>query len=340
MVIGFVILIVLLKFVGYGEILQSLALVNVGFLILMLGTKVLSLFIFNYKAFLLCKNIKPISFWKLLPIHLSGALVNNLTPGPSVGGEPVKAYFLEKATGMRGSKCFGLFTTDSLIFLVGTVIFMSLSTFYLIFSISFRKLAYFLAGWFAIFIILSILMVLFIFKISRNKERMDRFLVRIYKFRLFKFIKKKFKTPEIFVKSFHSKQKAFMGTIKTLMIDKRTVLKVLGASLIWYPLQALGLWFLLSGMGLQVSFIRLVAVTTVSMSLGFIIFVPGGTGAVESAIILLMSLLGVPASAITAAVLLDRAAYYIMTYVFGYLALSYVSMIYTAPGKMIKKLDT
>ena len=67
---------------------------------------------------------------------------------------------------------------------------------------------------------------------------------------------------------------------------------------------------------------------------------PGGTAAVESAIILLMSLLGVPASAITAAVLLDRAAYYIMTYVFGYLALSYVSMIYTAPGKMIKKLDT
>lgn len=340
MLVGFVVLIFLLRFVGYGEIFRTIALINIGYILLMIVTKVISVLIFNYKTYLLSKSIKPISFWTLLPIHMAGALVNNLTPGPSVGGEPLKAYYLEKATGLRGSICFGLYTMDSLIFLAGTAIFMTLSIFFLIFSISSKLvgLKYMLAGWLALFIILGVLLVLFILKVSKNKKRFIALLRKIFNFRLFKFLRKYFKSSDDFVKEILSKHRAFTKTLKLLWGNKKTLWNVLFASIIWYPLQALGVWFLFKGMGFSVSFVHLVAVITVSMSVGFIIFVPGGTGAVEATTIILMTMLGVPASAITAAILLDRMVLYVMVYLFGYLCLSYIAMIYTTPGLMYKRL--
>jgi len=340
MLLGFVVLVILLKFVGYGEVFRTIALINIWFIFLMIGTKVVSLFVFNYKTYLLSKNIKPMSFWTLLPIHLAGALVNNLTPGPSVGGEPLKAYYLEKASGLRGSICFGLYTMDSLIFLVGTAIFMTISTFFLIFSISAKlvRLRYMLAGWFLLSLILGVLILFFILKVSKNKKRFIALLRKVFNFRLFKFLGKYFESSDAFVKAILSKHRAFTKTLKLLWGDKKTLWKVLLASIIWYPLQALGVWFLFKGMGFSVSFVRLVAVVTVSMSFGFLIFVPGGTGAVEAAVIVLMTMLGVPASVITAAILLDRVAYYVMTYFFGYLCLSYIAMIYTSHERMYNRL--
>ncbi|MFH1450842.1 MAG: flippase-like domain-containing protein [archaeon] len=340
MLVGFVVLIIVLKFIGYGEIFRTIAMINIWFILLMFGTKVLSALMFNYKVYLLSKNLKPISFWKLLPIHLAGSLVNQLTPGPSVGGEPLKAYYLEKATGYRGSICLGLYAMDSLIFMVGSAIFMIFSTLFLVWSIQLEKLRYILLGWFAIALVFAIFVVLFVFKLSKNKDRFNNFLKRVYKFPLFKFLRKHFSSAEDFVRKLHSKRKAFITTLKHLSKDRKTLFYVLVVSILWYPLQAFGMWLLFVGMGIQVPFLRLMAVTTVSMSLGFLIFVPGGTGAYESAVILLMTMLGVSAKVITAAVILDRAGYYLLTYVVGYLALSYVTMIYASADRMYTRLET
>jgi uncharacterized protein (TIRG00374 family) len=129
-----------------------------------------------------------------------------------------------------------------------------------------------------------------------------------------------------------------MKTLSHLWKDKFALWVVFLSGFVWYLLQGLGLWFLFRGMGYPIPFFRLVAVMTVGMSIGYLVFVPGGTGATEGSIVLIMSLLGVPASVITAVILVNRFVYYFMAYVVGYLALSYLSMIYTAPGKMIKHI--
>jgi uncharacterized protein (TIRG00374 family) len=224
----------------------------------------------------------------------------------------------------------------SLVFLVTTFVFMTFSTFYLIFSIGLIKLRYFLLIWFLVFIIAAIIVVFFIFKISKQKKRFEKLLRWIYKFSLCKFIRKNFKSSDKFVQQVRSKQKAFLGTIKYLWVDKKAIWVIFTVGFFWYLLQGFGLWLLFKGLGFSVPYFRLVAVMTISLSIGYLVFVPGGTGATEGAAVLIMSLLGVPASAIAAVILVDRFTYYLMGYGFGYLAISYLSMVYTTPGKMIK----
>jgi hypothetical protein len=339
--LGIIVLVTLLKFVGYREVFATISKINPIYILLVICIRPVSLFLFSFKTYFLSQKIpklKKISFWKYCLIQLSGMLVNNLTPGPSVGGEPLKAYYLEKATGMRGSACLGLYAMDSLVFMVTTFIFMSFSTFYLIFSIGIPKLKYFLAIWFLICLIVAMVIVFVIFRLSKQKKRFEKLLRWLYKFPPLKILRKNAKSADKFVRSVNSKQKAFMSMLKHLWKDKKVLWTIFLAGFIWYLLQGLGLWFLFKGLGFSVPFFRLVAVMTISLSVGYLVFVPGGTGATEGSAVLIMSLLGVPASAITAVILVDRFTFYILTYLFGYLAISFLSMIYTTPGKMIKNL--
>ena len=339
--LGVIVLFVLLKVVGFKEVFRTIGMINPVFILLTICVFPVSIFLFTFKVYFLSRTlpIKKISIGKYALIHLSGVLFNNLTPGPSVGGEPLKAYYLEKATGTRGSVCFGLYAMDSLVFLVTTFIFMTFSTLYLIFSISIPKLKYILLIWFAIFVISAIVVLFVVFKLSKQKKRFEKLLVWLYNFSLLKILRKHFKSSTIFVKAVRSKRKAFMETLSHLWKDKTALWLVFSLGFIWYLLQGLGLWFLFRGMGYAIPFLRLVAVMTVGLSIGYLVFVPGGTGATEGSIVLIMSLLGVPASIITAVILVNRFAYYVMAYLVGYLALSYLSMMYVAPGKMINFLN-
>lgn len=324
----FVLSVVLRFFVTYRDVLSVILQIGPIFIILAFATKILSLLVFNYKVYILSKSMFKVSFWKLLPIHMAGALMNNLTPGPSVGGEPLKAYYLSEATGKRGSACLGLYVMDSLIFVISTAIFMFLSTFYLISKIKFIRLKYFLVGWLVLSIIIAFIVLWAIFKLSKNKKRFNKILKFIYKFPLLKFLKRHFKTPEDFIEEIHVKRRVFIKTLKALWVDKPALFKNLVLSSIWYPLQALGLWLLFLGLGFHVPFLRLLSVTTISMSLGFFIWLPGGSGIYEGAVILLMTLLGAQTVTITATTIIDRAGYYVLTYLVGYFCLSYIAMKY------------
>ena len=111
--ISFLILGIMLWFVGIGDILGALKIANLWFIALAVLIQVVTYYLYTLRWQIINKmDGIEISIKELFPIVMVGLAANNITPAGRGGGEPVRAYILSRDKGYPMEETFATVVAD------------------------------------------------------------------------------------------------------------------------------------------------------------------------------------------------------------------------------------
>jgi uncharacterized protein (TIRG00374 family) len=284
-------LIVLLIYSNFFEVLSILSKANLAFIPLAYSLWLISLLLRSLRWKFLLKEVgMKVKFWKVAKVYAIGMFISNLTPLKT--GEPIRSVFLKIMDGKNISYSLPSIFIER-IFDVIVLIFFS------IFGLVFLGLSKF-----SFWLILAILVYVLAFGIGTyiliSKERVKKFFEKIVK--LFSFLK--------FVKKFEKKVESFSIGLHEAFV-KYNASHTLGATFAY----SLAVW-IVEGTILFMSFLMLdtyvnpflvIAVGAISTLVGVITFLPAGLGSSEAVTILIFTtFLSIPPAKVLAAAILAR----------------------------------
>ncbi|MFH1424586.1 MAG: flippase-like domain-containing protein [archaeon] len=325
---GFLIMLVVAQWVGFDTLIPIVQEMNPFYFALFLALKVTALLIWNGKWKLLVDEIRKVKFWGLFPITMTYMLVNSITPGYNVGGEPVRAYYLSKRTGLSISRCLSTAVMDTGVAFVIFMMITMLSMFYVLVFFDIPVVEGLIQLLFLVVILISgILLVL----INRKKtptvflKFSRRFMHWIYRL---KFIKKHYKTYEDFKAVFHGGLLKFEDSWDTLARNKKRLVLVAFLSILLQMIEYLKIYTLFLAVGVHVNFWVIIVVVTVAWVLGYFVFLPGGIGVVEAVMIAIFIAFGIDAGAAGAVTIVNRLVFSFIIYGFGTISFIHVNSKY------------
>ena|GEM_PF-1956326 len=328
--IGIVVLFLIVKLVGASRIVPVLLGMDYRYLGLIVGFQALVILTWNLRWNFIVNKLKRSSFFRLMPIFMSGLLVNNLTPGPSIGGEPVTAYYLSKETKKSFSECLATVVMDMAVHTIGFLVFAAFAILYVFLFIQVRMIQVLLG---ILILVISVLAIISYVLIKKSKSKgvsskFESLLKWIYKIRFLEKIMKRFKKYEELRKHMLEQIKRFKETVTELMKFKRLLIGTFVLALMLHVFEFLKVYTAFLSLGQSVPIVYIIVVTSIASTLGYFIFLPGGTGVVEAAMIAMYFELGIPLGVAATATLISRAVFYLSTYGVGYASLSYLNLKY------------
>lgn len=328
--VGIFVLFLIVQIVGTSEILPVLLNMDHYYLLLLLGFQILSVATWNLRWNLFVNKLEKVSYFSIMPMLLAGILINNITPGPSIGGQPITAYYLKKKTENPFSECFATLVMDMSVQAFAFAVFGVFSILYVFLYVSSEAIRL-LVGILVFFDLLIVFIIVFLAKNSRN-EKIWSILSPFLKLIHYSKILSQLNEFENYndVKDYVINQiENLKETVRELLQFKKVLLAACMLALSMFFLEYVKVYTAFLGLGYSVSFVHVVVVTSISSTVGYFVFMPGGTGAVETAMVALYFELGIPLGIATTATLLSRLLFYLTTYGAGYVSLSYLNLKWT-----------
>ncbi|MFO7872203.1 MAG: lysylphosphatidylglycerol synthase transmembrane domain-containing protein [Candidatus Undinarchaeales archaeon] len=318
-IFGIGIIAFIVNFVGFSELYSALIEIKLIYLFLFLFFITSKMLIGGFRWWILVGNLKKTKLKDIYVIFFAGIFANNLTPGPSFGGEPLKAYFLKKETKKGISPCLAVTVMDTVVDSAALFGFAVFSLWYLFMYISAPKTILFFKGGIMFVVILAVVSI-YLWKVKRENlsSYFNRFLVWLYNSWILKMFRKSFEDYKEFKKYVVGKIKKFRGTAGRLAKNKKLMFETVIISMIRYIMGFLGIYALSIGLGQSISFVQAIVVGVIGGVVGYFIPLPGGTGAVEGSMIGVLVGIGVKLESATALVLIYRSFFYMITYGVGY----------------------
>ncbi|MGD2246907.1 MAG: flippase-like domain-containing protein [Candidatus Methanofastidiosia archaeon] len=325
--LGIVVLVLIVKLVGTSEIVPVLADMDYQYIVLIISFQALMLGTWNLRWNLFVNKLHPVNYFSILPIFMAGLLINNLTPGPSLGGQPITAYYLAKKTKKAFSECFATLVLDMSMHSLAFISFALFSIAYVFLFIPIHAIRVFIE--ILVLIILVIIGVAIIFWRFRNQKmqsNVDWFLKRVYRLKILSRFMARFTSYADLKEYIHEQFRNLKKTVKNLFKVKKLVGVTFVLALFLHMFEYLKVHTVFVSLGYAIPFTHVVVVTTIGSIIGYFIFLPGGTGAVEASMIAMYFELGIPLGVAATATLLSRLFFYSATYGFGYISLSYLNL--------------
>ncbi|MEM0372815.1 MAG: flippase-like domain-containing protein [archaeon] len=252
-----------------------------------------------------------ISLWRLFLISLSGMAVSNITPSARMGGEPLRAYLLNKETRASTRQSLATIITDRLF---DGVAFTVMAFFIVLLASAELTLPQWITAALIIAFVISITLIFAMFFVSFNSKaaiRLSRWGIRKFGFLLNKF--KSFKNIE---QRIASESRIYSENAKKLMKDQQLwMLGVVLTILIW-AFDTLRTYFIFAALGVHVPFLVILAVIIIAALMGAIPATPGGIGLMESAMIIIYSSSGITLAVAGMSTILDRLiSFWIFTFI-------------------------
>jgi len=265
----------------------------------------------------LCKDLKKINFFYMLKVTLAGSFVNTCTPGASIGGEPLKSYFLSKKYKKSQTKFLERILIDKFFYFFVFGFFLVFSILFILFyiNIPYNLKIILQITLFSIFLIFVIFFIVTFKKFQFNLLFFAKFFYRA------RFIKNGFKDVYSFEKYLRKKLKGFKTFFKkTLKNQKIVFFSILLSVLNWLLLYFVS-WFLFLSFGVNINFLSIIIVVTLGTLAGEVSPSPGGVGVTESAMFLLYSVMGINFSLAIIVTLMSRLIFYFYSLALGGISL-------------------
>jgi glycosyltransferase 2 family protein len=305
-----------LKDINFREVYLLLKQIKITYFLLASASYFIFLLIWNIRWKYTMKGFIDAKFFHLLKVLFAGTFLNTITPGTGIGGEPIRAYYLKKKYKKPKTKFLGYILADKTFNLLGFLIYLifSLISINLVLNIALKPR---LISTSAVIIILMIA-ILFILAWKHANFKSNWLAKKLFKIRS---IKKKFKKREKFKLFVEKRVKNLASSMKDVFKEKKKVYFGIGTSLLSRLFEFLAAYLIFLSLGVEVNFIAVITVVTISTLLGDISPTPGGIGIVEGSMILLYTAVGLPAALAATAALLTRVVYYLLTIGLGGLSL-------------------
>ena len=261
--------------------------------------------------------VRETNFFFLLKVLMAGILVNTITPGTGIGGEPVRAHYLSKKYKKPKTKFLGFILADKAFNWMIFLIFLIISIFLALPLINIPVKTKIAAE--AILIILGIILVIIIFiTLKRPNFNSSWFYTKLYKI---KSINRKFLTPEEFQAYLKKRISNFKKTFLSSISSKNKLAVGLFLSLLVWVFLYLSSYFLFLAFNSKINFISIIIVVTFGYFIGDISPVPGGIGLKESTMFLLYTAMAVSGELAAIVALLSRIIYYFHALLIGGISL-------------------
>lgn len=267
------------------------------------------------------KGFIDAEFFHLFKVLFAGTFLNTITPGTGIGGEPIRAYYLKKKYKKPKTKFLGYTLADKTFNLIGFLIYLAFSLIFINFVLNIALKSKLIST----SAIIIILMVVALFVLAwRHADFKTSWLAK----KLFKIksIRKRFKKREKFELFLKRKIRNLALSMKEVFREKKKVYFGIGMSLLSRLFEFLAAYLIFLSLGIEVNFVAIIAVITISTLLGDISPTPGGIGIVEGSMILLYTAVGLSAASAATAALLTRVVYYFLTIGLGGLSLLWLKV--------------
>ncbi len=280
------------KYVGFEKTIKNLERAELSYVILAIVSQFgLNIGIRALRWMLIMRKSVEISYVDSFLALIVGVLVNNLTPGAKVGGEPVRAIVIKRRRGITIPEGFGTVIADRLLD-------------------------------FAIIAILAIIGYIGILTVEEIKSSLSRenhilitflLFVTIGFYSIIAYIVLNKKVAEKVIKKFPERYisraidalESFTNSIRTSLKDKKLVFFLLILSIfIWFS-DILRQYFLFKSIGVDVGIFPIMIVVCITIMISAIPVTPGGIGVVEAFEALLYSTFGITKEAIGTMIILD-----------------------------------
>lgn len=305
-----------LKDIDFLEVYLLLKQIKVAYFIFAVVSYFIFLLIWNIRWKYTMKGFINAEFFHLLKVLFAGTFLNTVTPGTGIGGEPVRAYYLKKKYKKPKTKFLGYILADKTFNLLGFLIYLVFSLIFINFVLNIALKSRLISA----SIIVIILMIAALFVLAwRHADFKTSWLAG--KLFMIKSIKKKFKKREKFELFVEKRIKNLASSMKDVFKEKNKVYFGVGMSLLSRLFEFLAVYLIFLSLGVEVNFVSIIAVVTISTLLGDISPTPGGIGIVEGSMILLYTAIGLSTASAATAALLTRIVYYFLAIGLGGLSL-------------------
>jgi glycosyltransferase 2 family protein len=328
--IGIGILVVMILFIGPGQIENALKMANIWYVVLAIIIQFAIYGLWTYR-WSITTNSVDISVKKLhlFPMLMVGLAVNNLTPSARGGGEPVRAYILSKYSRAPLENSFATVIADRGLDMFPFILLAILTIVSLV-------LFFNLSQWIVVALISAVILIIIIFFMALYMSFNKKFAEKVSR-RILGIIKR-------FSKRRHSKIEnkvldaigGFQDSMKAMIRDKKVLMYGIPLSfLIWF-FEILRVYIVFSAFNVEVSLIIIAEVFIIASLIGMIPLLPGGLGAVDGMMIVFYSFAGIPPSISAGATVVERLISFWMTSIIGVAMLPYFGS--TVVEKISKKL--
>ena len=297
---GIILISIFIKFIGYQEFIKLIKGADPLYLGLAFIFQIINLFFESYKWKPILESLKPnVSMKNVFIATMIGIFFNNITPGARTGGEPMKTFMISKEEDI--SPVENVFATVTVDRIVESLPFFVLA----IFSVLYVNL-FFTVKWGIIvilsFIIIGYVLVLLVASyICFNKNAGEKVVFSFLKI-IGKFsnrIKKYEDLALSMVENFHTQ-------FQLILKSRNNLYKSILASIFMWISWILRTYFVFLALGKPLNPVLVTLVTTISLLMGFIPFLPGGIGIVEVTMSVLYAALKVGKNVAVTATILDR----------------------------------
>ncbi|PXF51547.1 MAG: hypothetical protein C4B55_04010 [Candidatus Methanophagaceae archaeon] len=332
------ILILIMQNIGFSSLYSTIARANPRYLFLAVALHASSILVRNLKWQIFVNGIKRAPFFSLLAILLAGSFMDTATPGPQVGGGPLKAYFLSKKIKEDKATCLSTILVERVTG-VGVLSFLGVcSIFFVLVFVQNVPLLVKVLLEFVLVLLVGLPLLGFVVKEKYEKNERKKnegegfkgkvIISKIYYFGPFSFLRQRFKTLQGFDGYVRQKLGEFAQTFSRLSHDKKKVSENIILAFLGWLLTFASSFVLFLALGHRPSFFAVVVVISLSIFLSYFLFMPGGAGVTELLMISLYISFGISATIAASVALLDRFIFYLFSLGFGYVSLLYLNFRY------------
>jgi uncharacterized protein (TIRG00374 family) len=312
---GVLVLGVLVYLVGVDDVATALSLLDAGTAAAIAGLGVAWLVAWGLclRSVLAALDI-PVSPGTAVLMYASAAFANNITPFGQAGGEPFSGYLISRATDAEFERGLAAIASVDSINFVPSIAFAILGlTYYVASYAAFEGFQYVFGG----VLTLAVALPVVVYLAWRFRVRVRSALVRVLSpiFRAVSRVVPRVTAPS--ADQLRERVSGFFGAIGRVADDRQRVVSAAAFSTLGWLLLCAALWLSLRGLGHAVPAAIAFVVVPVA-TIASVTPLPGGTGGVEFAIVLLL----VPTTSVSpgvagAAAIVFRAATYWLPTVLG-----------------------
>jgi hypothetical protein len=282
---------------------------------------------------LLMKPEQRHSIALLFPIYMASVFGNTITPGARVGGEAIRAYYMSRAFGGEATAYLGTVLADkfgSALMFFG-YLFVAV-TFVVLFVPLPLASKVILEG--SVLLVVAAVVSGFLLRerIGLHSRTLMKLLPAIYQSRPLDFLRRRFRSYQHFEEYAIRKLDNIFSPIRQAAVSPRAITYIALTSTAAWLLLILAHSVLFQGLGVNVSFLRVLIIVSIATFFGDIAISPGGAGVIETAMIGLCAAFGIEADVAAAVTLIGRGMYYAYGLVLGGLCLAILAVIYPPQG--------
>ncbi len=315
-----------LDFIGFFNILAVINSVNWFLFLAAVVSYFLSYYTWTIKWKELVSSIGKISKKKIMLILFSSSFFYSTTPGPRIGGEPVRLFYTSKIIRKTKSEVLATILFDRS---TSTIAIQLLSIFSILFILGFSDLPQSAKN--ILMLTLFFIMTYIVFRIKYYKKPEKIAEIKFIKWAMKTFYKisptmrYRFKNQSGYVLYVKDRIKRYNDLFFKFNNNKKLRKRQIFLSMFRWLLTILSVYLLFISTGTFINPLAILIVQVISMIIGSLSFIPGGIGVQESVMIALYFAFGIDTSIAATVAILSRVITYFYSLFVGPACLIYLS---------------